>query len=178
MLRVGLTGGIGSGKSTVAQRFSALGAVVVDADVLAREVVAPGSEGLGLVSGRFGDRVLAPDGGLDRAALGAIVFADPSARRALEEITHPLIARRTGELFAAAPTDAVVVHDVPLLVEKHMGPGYHLVVVVDADEQVRLDRLVQTRGMDVEDARRRIAAQASEQERRAAADVWLDNGGS
>ena len=178
MLRVGLTGGIGSGKSTVAQRFSALGAVVVDADVLAREVVAPGSEGLRLVVERFGPGVVSPEGSLDRAALGALVFADAQARRDLEAITHPLIARRTGELFAAAPEDAVVVHDVPLLVEKHMGPGYHLVVVVDADEQVRLDRLVQARGMDVEDARRRIAAQASEEERRAAADVWLDNGGS
>lgn len=178
MLRVGLTGGIGSGKSTVAQRFSALGAVVVDADVLAREVVAPGSEGLRLVVERFGPGVVSPQGALDRAALGALVFSDPQARRDLEGITHPLIARRTGELFAAAPEDAVVVHDVPLLVEKHMGPGYHLVVVVDADEEVRLDRLVDARGMDVEDARRRIAAQASGAERRAAADVWLDNGGS
>ncbi|GAB3445790.1 dephospho-CoA kinase [Phycicoccus ginsengisoli] len=178
MLRVGLTGGIGSGKSTVAQRLSELGATVIDADVLAREVVAPGSEGLALVVGRFGDRVLAADGGLDRAALGAVVFADPGARRDLEGITHPLIARRTGELLAAAPADAVVVHDVPLLVEKHMGPGYHLVVVVDADEEVRFDRLVSARGMDVEDARRRIAAQASGAERHAAADVWLDNGGS
>ncbi|MFC8500718.1 dephospho-CoA kinase [Pedococcus sp. NPDC057267] len=178
MLRVGLTGGIGSGKSTVAQRFSALGAIVVDADVLAREVVAPGSDGLRLVVERFGPGVVSRQGALDRAALGALVFADPQARRDLEGITHPLIARRTGELFAAAPEDAVVVHDVPLLVEKHMGPGYHLVVVVDADEQVRLDRLVGARGMDVEDARRRIAAQASEGERRAAADVWLDNGGT
>jgi dephospho-CoA kinase len=178
MLRVGLTGGIGSGKSTVAQRFSELGAKVIDADALAREVVAPGSEGLGLVAARFGDHVLAPDGGLDRAALGAVVFADPSARRDLEAITHPLIARRTGELLATAPVDAVVVHDVPLLVEKHMGPGYHLVVVVDAAEGVRLERLVALRGMSVEDARSRIAAQASEDERRAAADVWLDNTGS
>src|SRR5690242_17770278 len=108
MLRVGLTGGIGSGKSTVAQRFSALGAVVVDADVLAREVVAPGSEGLRLVVERFGPGVVSPQGALDRAALGALVFADPQARRDLEGITHPLIARRTGELFAAVPADAVV----------------------------------------------------------------------
>ncbi len=177
MLRVGLTGGIGSGKSTVAQRLSELGATVVDADALAREVVAPGSEGLALVAGRFGDRVLGADGGLDRAALGAIVFADPSARRDLEAITHPLIARRTGELVAAAPADAVLVHDVPLLVEKHLGPGYHLVVVVDADEDLRVQRLG-GRGMDADDARRRIAAQASQEQRRAAADVWLDNSAS
>ena len=175
MLRVGLTGGIGSGKSTVAQRLSELGAVVVDADQLAREVVAPGSDGLAAVATRFGDTVLAADGSLDRAALGAVVFADADARRDLEGITHPLIARRTAELVAAAPDDAVVVHDVPLLVEKQYTPQYHLVLVVGAPEETRLQRLVRTRGMSEDDARGRISAQATDDERRAAADVWLDN---
>lgn len=178
MLRVGLTGGIGSGKSTVAQRLSELGAVVIDADVLAREVVAPGSEGLQRVRQRFGDAVVGEDGALDRAALGAIVFADERARRDLEAITHPLVARRTAELVAAAPDDAVVVHDVPLLVEKSYGPSYHLVVVVDAAEDVRVARLQEWRGMDPAEARRRIAAQATDLQRRAAADVWLDNNGT
>lgn len=178
MLRVGLTGGIGSGKSTVAQRLSELGAVVVDADLLAREVVAPGSDGLAAVATRFGDTVLAVDGSLDRAALGALVFADADARRDLEGITHPLIARRTAELVAAAPDEAVVVHDVPLLVEKHYTPQYHLVIVVGASEQTRLDRLVRIRGMTEGDARARIAAQASDDDRRAAADVWLGNDGT
>src|SRR5512132_2683916 len=130
MLRIGLSGGIGSGKSTVAQRFSALGAVVIDADSLAREVVAPGSEGLAAIAGRFGDSVLEEDGALNRAALGTLVFSDPQARRDLEEITHPRLAARTGELVGHAAEDAIVVHDVPLLVEKHLGPSYHLVLIV------------------------------------------------
>ncbi|GAA2730237.1 dephospho-CoA kinase [Pedococcus aerophilus] len=178
MLRVGLTGGIGSGKSTVAQRLSTLGAVVIDSDVLAREVVAPGSAGLTAVAERFGEDVLEADGSLNRAALGAIVFADAQARRDLEEITHPLIARRTAELAEQAGERSVVVHDVPLLVEKHMGPGYHLVVVVGAAESTRTKRLAATRGMTLEEAQSRIAAQATDDERRTAADVWLDNDGS
>ena len=178
MLRVGLTGGIGSGKSTVAQRFSTLGAVVIDSDVLAREVVAPGSAGLAAVAERFGDEVLDDDGGLNRAALGAIVFADPQARRDLEAITHPLIASRTAELTRAAGERSVVVHDVPLLVEKQMGPGYHLVVVVGTSEQTRIKRLAATRGMTEAEARSRISAQASDAERRVAADVWLENDGT
>lgn len=177
MLRVGLTGGIGSGKSTVAQRFSSHGAVVVDADVLAREVVAPGSRGLAAIVDRFGDAVLDDAGALNRPALGALVFADEASRRDLESITHPLIAERTRELVAGAPEDAVVVHDVPLLVEKHYGPGYHLVVVVGADEETRVKRLMRTRGMTEADARSRIAAQASDEQRRAAADVWIANDG-
>ena len=177
MLRVGLTGGIGSGKSTVAQRLLDLGAVVVDADRLAREVVEPGSDGLARIADRFGEAVLDDTGALNRAALGALVFADPAARTDLEAITHPLIARRTAELVEQAPPDAVVVHDVPLLVEKHLGPTYHLVVVVAAEEDTRVKRLMQTRGMTEEDARSRIAAQASDEQRRAAADVWLDNNG-
>jgi dephospho-CoA kinase len=178
MLRVGLTGGIGSGKSTVAQRLLDLGAVIVDADHLAREVVEPGTDGLGQIADRFGVAVIDDTGALNRAALGTIVFADPDARADLEAITHPLIARRTAELVGQAPPDAVVVHDVPLLVEKHLGPAYHLVVVVDADEGTRVKRLMQTRGMTEDDARSRIAAQASEEQRHAAADVWLDNNGT
>ncbi len=177
VLRTGLTGGTGSGKSTVARRLGERGAVVVDADVLAREVVAPGSEGLAAVVEEFGPDVLAPDGALDRAALAAVVFGDDARRRALEAITHPLIARRTGELVAAAPDDAVLVHDVPLLVEKRMGAGYHLVVVVDAPVEDRVRRLV-GRGMPEDDARRRIASQADDEQRRAAADVWLENAGT
>lgn len=177
MLRVGLSGGIGSGKSTVAQHLASLGAIVIDADQLAREVVATGSEGLAAVVGRFGDEVLDDEGALNRPALGAIVFADERARRDLEGITHPLIARRTRELVAAAPADAVVVHDVPLLVEKHYGPGYHLVVIVGAQEDTRVKRLMHTRGMTEADARSRIAAQADDDQRRAAADVWLANDG-
>lgn len=174
MLRVGLTGGTGSGKSTVARRLAALGAVVVDADLLAREVVAPGSAGLAAVLAEFGADVRAGDGSLDRAALARLVFASDGRRRALEAITHPLIAARTAELVAAAPADAVVVHDVPLLVEKTMGAAYHLVVVVDAPVEVRVARLV-GRGMPADDARARIHAQATDEQRRAAADVWLDN---
>jgi dephospho-CoA kinase len=177
MLRVGLTGGIGSGKSTVAQRFSALGALVVDADRIARDVVEPGTEGLAAVVERFGPTVLTAGGGLDRQALGAIVFADPAARADLESITHPLIARQTGELLGAAPPDGIIVHDVPLLVEKKMGAGYHLVVVVEADEATRLARLRAERGMPEEEARDRMRAQADEEGRRAAADVLLDNRG-
>ncbi len=177
MLRVGLTGGIGSGKSTVAQRFSMLGAVVIDADVLAREVVAPGSPGLKAIVDRFGEGVLDDEGSLNRPALGAIVFADGRSRRDLEGITHPLIARRTAELVAAAADDAIIVHDVPLLVEKHYGPGYHLVMVVGAGAETRVKRLMHTRGMTEADARSRIASQATDQERRDAADVWLDNEG-
>lgn len=177
MLRVGLTGGIGSGKSTVAHRLAERGAVVVDADQLAREVVAPGSPGLAEVVRRFGDDIVDDDGALNRAALGALVFADPQARNDLEHITHPRIARRTAELVAGAPADAVVVHDVPLLVEKGLGAAYHLVVVVGAGETTRLKRLMRTRGMTEADARSRIAAQADDGLRHLAADVWLGNDG-
>lgn len=178
MLRIGLTGGIGSGKSTVAARLLDRGAVVVDADRLAREVVEPGTPGLARIAATFGPSVIAQDGALDRAALGAVVFEDPAARRTLESITHPLIQARTRELFAAAPPEAVVVHDVPLLVELGMAPNYHLVMMVHADEQVRQERLVSDRGMDPQAARSRIAAQAGVVQRRAVADVWLANHGS
>ena len=174
MLRIGLTGGIGAGKSTVAQVLRGLGAVVVDADVLAREVVAPASEGLAAVAAEFGPGVVGSDGALDRPALARLVFADASRRARLEAITHPLVASRTAELVAAAAADAIVVHDVPLIVEKHMGALYHLVLVVDAPEQVRVRRLVASRPMTADDARARIAAQATTDQRRAAADVWID----
>lgn len=177
MLRIGLTGGTGSGKSTAAARLGARGAVVVDADQLAREIVAPGTAGLEAVVGEFGPDVVTSAGELDRAALAAAAFASDERRCALESITHPLIAARTTELVAAAPDDAVLVHDVPLLVEKRMGPRYHLVVVVDAPVESRVRRLV-ARGMPEHDARRRIASQASDDDRRAAADVWLTNGAS
>lgn len=177
MLRVGLTGGAGAGKSTVATRLRELGAVVVDADALAREVLEPGSAGLREVVAAFGDRVLRLDQTLDRAALAAVVFADPEQRRRLEQITHPRIAARTAELLADVSDGAVVVHDVPLLVEKGMAPAYDLVVVVDAPVEQRVRRLV-GRGMSEPDARARIAAQATEEERRAVADVWLQNDGS
>ncbi|WP_432515269.1 dephospho-CoA kinase [Kineococcus sp. SYSU DK001] len=175
MLRVGLTGGIGAGKSTVSRLLTGLGAVLVDADVLAREVVAPGTPGLAAVVAEFGSGVLAADGALDRPALGRVVFADPRRRAALNAIVHPLVAARRRELRAAAAEDAVVVEDVPLLVETGAAPGYPLVVVVDADAAERERRLVAERGMDPADARARIAAQAGDGERRAAADVLLPN---
>jgi dephospho-CoA kinase len=178
MLRVGLTGGIGSGKSTVAGRLAEHGAVLIDADRLAREVVEPGSDGLAEVVAAFGTGVLAGDGSLDRAKLAATVFSDDDARQRLNAILHPRIGARTAELLAAAPPDAVIVHDVPLLVENDLAPNYHLVVIVDAPVEIRVERLVQTRGMSEQDARARIESQATDAARRAAADVWLDNGGS
>lgn len=175
MLRLGLTGGIGSGKSTVSERMAGLGAVVVDADVVAHEVVEPGTPALVAITERFGADVLAADGSLDRPGLGRVVFGAAAALRDLEAITHPAIWARTAELVAAAPADAVVVHDMPLLVEKDMTGEYHLVAVVGASEETRLDRLVTLRKMSEADARARIAAQAGDAARRAAADVWLDN---
>ncbi|TWP37142.1 dephospho-CoA kinase [Leekyejoonella antrihumi] len=178
MLRVGLSGGIGSGKSTVARRLAELGAVVVDADVMAREVVDLGTPGLQEVRKRFGVEVIGADGGLDRAALGRLVFTDAAARKDLESIIHPLIAARTRQSFAEAPREAVVVHDIPLLVELDRAADYHLTVIVGASEQVRQERLVGDRGMSREDALSRIAAQATDAQRRAAADVWIPNEGS
>ena len=175
MLRVGLSGGIGSGKSTVSGRLAERGALIVDSDLIAREVLAPGSPGLDRVRQRFGGAVVGDDGALDRPALGEVVFADASARRDLEMITHPLIEQRTAELFARAGPEDVVVHDVPLLVEKQMGPAYHLVAMVHAPEPERLRRLTQERGMSEESARSRIRSQADDAARRRAADVWLDN---
>ncbi|MFI7427031.1 dephospho-CoA kinase [Micromonospora sp. NPDC049836] len=178
MLIVGLTGGIGSGKSAVADRLAALGAVIVDSDRIAREVVAPGSEGLAEIVAAFSERVLDERGALDRAALGALVFGDEAARRRLEAITHPRVRARSAELIAGAPPDAVVVNDVPLLVEVGLAPTYHLVVVVRAAVATRLERLARHRGMERAEAERRIAAQADDARREAAADVLLDNDGT
>ena len=178
MRMIGLTGGIGAGKSAVAARLAALGAVVVDADRIAREVVRPGTPGLAAVVEAFGPGVLAGDGALDRAALGRIVFADEAERRRLEAITHPLIRARTAELVAAAPDGAVVVHDVPLLTEAGLRGAYEQVIVVLAAEPVRLRRLVDGRGMSEEEARSRIAAQATDEQRRAIADIVIVNEGT
>jgi dephospho-CoA kinase len=177
VLRIGLTGGIGSGKSTVSALLAARGAVIIDADRIAREVVEPGTPGLARIVEAFGDGVLAADGSLDRAALAAVVFADPDARRRLDGIVHPLVRARATELAAAAPPDSVLVNDVPLLVETGQASSYDLVLVVEAAPATRVSRLVQ-RGLTAEDARARIAAQASDGQRRAVADVVLDNGGT
>ncbi|MQA36019.1 dephospho-CoA kinase [Modestobacter roseus] len=176
MLRIGLTGGIGSGKSTVAALLAERGARVVDADRLAREVVAPGTTGLAEVVAAFGDGVLAADGSLDRPALAAIVFRDPAARARLDGIVHPLVRARAAELVAAAPPDAVVVQDVPLLVETGQAGSYDLVLVVEAPLETRVSRLVD-RGLVEDDARARIASQATDEQRRAVADVVLANDG-
>jgi dephospho-CoA kinase len=173
---VGLTGGVGSGKSTVARLLSAHGAVVIDADAIAREVVEPGTPGLKGVLERFGDRVLADDGTLDRAALAAIVFNDDAERAALNAIVHPLIGARTVELMQAAPADAVIVHDIPLLIEGNLASGFDVVVVVEADVPTRLSRLA-ARGLPEADARSRMAAQASDEQRRAVADEVISNNG-
>jgi dephospho-CoA kinase len=178
VITVGLTGGIGAGKSEVARLLAAHGAVVVDADELAREAVAPGTPGLAAVVAEFGPEVLAADGSLDRAALGELVFSDPRRRAALEKIVHPYVGRRSSQLMAAAPADAVVVYDVPLLVENRLQDGYDVVVVVEANDDVRLERLAGSRGMTESDARQRFAAQASREQRVGVADVIIDNGGT
>lgn len=177
-LRVGLTGGVASGKSTVAALLAELGAVVIDADLLAREVVAPGTDGLEEVVAAFGPHVLADDGGLDRAALGAIVFADPERRRLLEEIIHPRVRARAAQLEASADPDAVVVHDIPLLTETGQAGDFDAVIVVDVPVETQLDRLVGLRGMAEGDARARIAAQATREQRAAVATYLIDNTGT
>ncbi|TFV46869.1 dephospho-CoA kinase [Blastococcus sp. TF02A-35] len=177
MLRIGLTGGIGSGKSTVSTLLAARGATVVDADRIAREVLEPGTPGLDAVVAEFGGGVLTDAGALDRPALAAVVFADDAARARLDAIVHPLVRARSAELVADVPADAVVVNDVPLLVETGQAGSYDLVVVVEADPEVRVARLV-TRGLTEADARARIAAQATDEQRRAVADVVLDNSGT
>lgn len=174
MLLVGLTGGIASGKSTVSAHLRARGAEVIDADVLAREVVAPGTPGLAAIVARFGADVLV-DGTLDRARLGRIVFTDPTSRARLNQIVHPAVQNRFTELLRTVPPDSVVIHDVPLLVENALAARYHLVVVVHASVDVRIERLVRQRGMSSADSQARVAAQADDGRRRAVADVWLDN---
>ncbi|HWH28592.1 MAG TPA: dephospho-CoA kinase [Mycobacteriales bacterium] len=179
MLWVGLTGGIGSGKSAVSERLASRGAAVVDADRVAREVVEPGTPGLAAVVEAFGVEVLTAAGALDREALGRHVFTDEDARRRLNGIVHPLIGERTVALAADAEAAGarVLVHDVPLLVEGGLAPGYHLVVVVEAPRELRLQRLTELRGMPADDARARMAAQASDAQRREVADVVLVNDG-
>jgi dephospho-CoA kinase len=176
-VRVGLTGGIASGKSLVAAELAARGAVVIDADVLAREVVEPGTDALAAVVERFGEGVLRGDR-LDRARLGQIVFADPGARRDLERIVHPAVRARAAELEQAAPAAAVVVHVVPLLVETGQQDQFDVVVVVDVEPETQLARLAARDGLDAAEGDARLAAQASREERRAAADIVIDNRGS
>ncbi|MEU6216037.1 dephospho-CoA kinase [Streptomyces sp. NPDC047022] len=175
MLSVGLTGGIGAGKSEVSRLLVECGAVLIDADRIAREVVEPGTDGLAAVVEAFGQEVLLPGGGLDRPALGAIVFADPEKLSVLNAIVHPLVGARSRELEDAAPKDAVVVHDVPLLAENALAPLYDVVVVVDVSPATQLDRLVRLRGMSEEDARARMAAQATREKRLEIADIVIDN---
>jgi len=175
MLRVGLTGGIGAGKSEVSRLLVEHGAVLIDADRIAREVVAPGTPGLAAVVAAFGEDVLAEDGSLDRPKLGSIVFADPEKLAVLNGIVHPLVRERSSALEEAAAEDAVVVHDVPLLTENGLAPLYDLVVVVEAAPATQLDRLVRLRGMTEQDARARMAAQATREQRREIADVVVDN---
>jgi dephospho-CoA kinase len=177
VLTVGLTGGIGSGKSTVSRLLAHRGAVLIDADVVARDVVAPGTPGLAAVVEAFGSEVLGPDGALDRPRLGAIVFADAAQRERLNAIVHPLVARRSAELQTSAPADAVVVHDVPLLAENGLAGRYDVVVVVDVPLEVQVQRLTGARGMTEADARARIAAQATREQRLAVADHVIDNSG-
>lgn len=169
---------MGAGKSTVAATFVERGAYLIDADKIAREVVAAGTPGLAALVEAFGDDILDPAGELNRPGLAAKAFVDDESRATLNRITHPLIGARTTELLDAAPGDAIVVQDTPLLVEGHMAPFFHSVIVVDADVEMRVHRLVNSRGLDEADARARIAAQATEEQRRAVADAWLVNHGT
>ncbi|MGH3197937.1 MAG: dephospho-CoA kinase [Streptosporangiaceae bacterium] len=187
MLRVGLTGGIGSGKSEVSRRLADRGAVLIDADLAAREVVVPGSPGLARIAGAFGEGVLRPDGSLNRERLGEIVFCDPGLRTTLNEIVHPLVrewmqaaehAAEHAAVPAAASPGPIIVHDVPLLAESRGKAGFDLVIVVDVPPELQVERLVALRGMPQEQARARMAAQASREQRLAVADVVIDNSGS
>jgi len=181
LLRVGLTGGIGSGKSEVARRLAEHGAVLIDADVAARRVVEPGSPGLAQVAAAFGDEVLRPDGSLNRERLGEIVFGDPGLRAKLNAIVHPLVRdwmQKAERAAVQADGDAIVVHDVPLLAESRGTTGFDAVIVVNVPPDLQLDRLVSLRGMAADQARARMAAQASRVQRLAVADIVIDNSGS
>ena len=178
MLRVGLTGGIGSGKSEVSKRLAAQGAVIIDADAIAREVVAAGTDGLAEVVEAFGPEILRADGELDRPRLGDIVFADPALRGKLNAIVHPRVGARMAELERGAGPGAIVVHDVPLIAENGLAGGYDLVVVVDVPPRIQVERLVRYRGMTREQAQARMAAQASREQRLAIAGIVIDNSGS
>jgi dephospho-CoA kinase len=177
-MRVGLTGGVASGKSTVSGMLADLGAVVIDADLLAREVVGRGTDGLAEVVAAFGPQVLTPAGELDRPAVGALVFADGAKRRALEEIIHPRVRARAAEMEASAPEGSVVVHDIPLLAETGQGAAFDAVVVVDVPTELQVERMVRDRGWSAEEADSRIAAQASREDRRAIATYVIDNTGT
>ena len=183
MLRVGLTGGIGSGKSEVSRRLAAYGAVLIDADVAAREVVVPGSPGLARIAEAFGDDVLGPGGSLNRERLGEIVFRDPGLRAKLNAIVHPLVrewmaAAERAAVQAADPPGPIIVHDVPLLAESRGKDAFNLVIVVDVPPARQVERLVSQRGMAPDQARARMAAQASREQRLAVADIVIDNSGS
>ncbi|WP_061300224.1 dephospho-CoA kinase [Herbidospora cretacea] len=177
-MRVGLTGGIGSGKSEVSRRLAERGAVVIDADQIAREVVEPGTVGLAEVVAAFGREILRPDGSLDRPRLGSIVFSDPAKLEILNGIVHPKVGARVQQVLDETPPGGVIVYDVPLLAENHLAPTFDQVIVVDTDDEVRIRRLGETRGMSEPDARARIAAQASREDRLAVADTVIDNNGT
>jgi dephospho-CoA kinase len=176
MTRIGLTGGIGSGKSTVARLLAEHGAIIIDADQIARAVVEPGEPALAEIAGRFGPEVIAADGTLDRGSLASIVFTDTAALADLNAITHPRIAERTAALLDSAPSDAVVVYDMPLLVENGLTDGWDAVIVVTADRAARVHRLL-GRGLAADDIDARMARQATDEQRRAVADVVIDNSG-
>ena len=178
MLRVGLTGGIASGKSAVSRRLAERGAVVIDADLLAREVVEPGTDGLAAIVEAFGSEVLAADGALDRPVMAKLVFADAEARKRLEAIIHPRVRARAAEIEAAAEPGAIVVHDIPLLVETGQADRFDLVLVVDVPAELQVRRLVTQRGMSEDEARARIGSQASRDDRLAVAALVVDNSGS
>ncbi|MFE6777318.1 dephospho-CoA kinase [Streptomyces sp. NPDC057702] len=177
MLKLGLTGGIGAGKSEVSRLLASYGAVVIDSDKIAREVVEPGTPGLAAVVAEFGEEALDADGRLDRPKLGSLVFADAERLAALNAIVHPLVRERSVELEREAGAEAIVVHDVPLLTENGLAPLFDLVLVVDASPRTQLDRLVRLRGMTEEEARSRMAAQATREQRQAIADLVVDNDG-
>ncbi|TNM43254.1 dephospho-CoA kinase [Nocardioides albidus] len=177
-MRVGLTGGIASGKSTVSSILRELGAVVIDADQIAREVVAKGTPGLAAVVEAFGAEMLTPDGELDRPRMGALVFGDEAARRRLEGIVHPLVFERYAELEAAAPADGIVVHDIPLLVESGRAAEFDAVIVVDAPVETQVERMVRDRGWTEDEAHARIAAQATREQRRVVATYLIENTGT
>ncbi|WP_066362575.1 dephospho-CoA kinase [Herbidospora mongoliensis] len=175
---MGLTGGIGSGKSEVSRRLGERGAVVIDADKIAREVVEPGTEGLAEIVAAFGAEVLRPDGSLDREKLGSIVFSDAAKLTVLNGIVHPKVGVRVQELLDDVPPGGVVVYDVPLLAENKLAPTFDQVIVVDTDDEIRIRRLAESRGMSEADARARIAAQATREERLSIADTVIDNNGT
>jgi dephospho-CoA kinase len=177
-MRVGLTGGVASGKSTVSRMLAELGAVVIDADLLAREVVGRGTDGLEEVVSAFGSQVLTPAGDLDRPALGARVFADETRRRDLEAIIHPRVRARAAEIEASAPEGSLIVHDIPLLAETGQGAAFDAVVVVDVPSELQVERMVRERGWTQAEANSRIAAQASREERRAIATYVIENTGT